>query len=221
VPPGSGQRAGIDRDEDGYLDRDEIDADSDPADPASTPVARTLIGSSKLILKDDADPTRRRLTFVSSTKNAPLPQRVVAPLPGSPGDPVIGGATLQVYNAAGMTTDSASVNLPAANWRALGTSLSPRGWRYRDSTGGAVRSLLVQKDRITIRGGRNTWTYTLDEAEQGQVAVRLQLGSGPGWCTQATPNVRGNPPSTASSDRPGLFKSTDDSAAPAACAQLP
>jgi DNA-binding beta-propeller fold protein YncE len=33
MPPGSGLRAGLDRDEDGYLDRDEIDAGTDPADP--------------------------------------------------------------------------------------------------------------------------------------------------------------------------------------------
>jgi YVTN family beta-propeller protein len=37
VPPGAGYRSGIDRDEDGYYDRTEIDAGSDPADPASTP----------------------------------------------------------------------------------------------------------------------------------------------------------------------------------------
>ena len=37
VPPGSGVRVGIDRDEDGFFDRDELDAGSDPADPASTP----------------------------------------------------------------------------------------------------------------------------------------------------------------------------------------
>lgn len=37
VPPGSGQRIGIDRDEDGYFDRDEIDAGSDPADALSVP----------------------------------------------------------------------------------------------------------------------------------------------------------------------------------------
>jgi len=37
VPLGTGTRAGIDRDRDGALDRDEIDAGSDPADPASTP----------------------------------------------------------------------------------------------------------------------------------------------------------------------------------------
>ncbi len=37
VPPGSGRRIAIDRDEDGHLDRDEIDASSDPADPRSVP----------------------------------------------------------------------------------------------------------------------------------------------------------------------------------------
>ena len=37
VPPGSGQRIGIDRDEDTFLDRTEIDAGSDPADASSVP----------------------------------------------------------------------------------------------------------------------------------------------------------------------------------------
>jgi hypothetical protein len=37
VPPGSGERIGVDRDEDGFYDRDEIDGGSDPADPSSTP----------------------------------------------------------------------------------------------------------------------------------------------------------------------------------------
>jgi YVTN family beta-propeller protein len=37
VPPGSGTRIGIDRDEDGYRDRDELDAGSDPADPGDIP----------------------------------------------------------------------------------------------------------------------------------------------------------------------------------------
>jgi DNA-binding beta-propeller fold protein YncE len=37
VPPGSGIRIGVDRDEDGYYDRDELDAGSDPADPGSIP----------------------------------------------------------------------------------------------------------------------------------------------------------------------------------------
>jgi hypothetical protein len=41
VPQGSGQRIGIDRDEDGYFDRTELDFGADPADRTSTP-ARLL-----------------------------------------------------------------------------------------------------------------------------------------------------------------------------------
>jgi hypothetical protein len=37
VPPGSGQRIGIDRDRDGFLDGDELAAGTDPGDPASHP----------------------------------------------------------------------------------------------------------------------------------------------------------------------------------------
>jgi hypothetical protein len=37
TPPGSGQRLGIDRDLDGFLDGDERVAGSDPANPLSTP----------------------------------------------------------------------------------------------------------------------------------------------------------------------------------------
>jgi cytochrome c peroxidase len=38
VPPGTGTRIGVDRDRDGYLDGDELDAGSDPGNPASTPI---------------------------------------------------------------------------------------------------------------------------------------------------------------------------------------
>src|SRR5213594_237938 len=41
VTPGSGTRIGIDRDEDGFFDRTEIDAGTDPADPASNPGVST------------------------------------------------------------------------------------------------------------------------------------------------------------------------------------
>ena len=37
VPSGTEVRIGVDRDEDGFFDRDELDAGSDPADPSSTP----------------------------------------------------------------------------------------------------------------------------------------------------------------------------------------
>lgn len=42
VPAGSQTRIGIDRDEDGFFDRDELDGCSDPADPGSRPGERVL-----------------------------------------------------------------------------------------------------------------------------------------------------------------------------------
>jgi hypothetical protein len=38
VPPGMGTRLALDRDRDGYYDGDELDAMSNPGDPASTPL---------------------------------------------------------------------------------------------------------------------------------------------------------------------------------------
>ncbi len=37
VPPGNGTRIGLDRDSDGFFDRDELDVGADPADPSSDP----------------------------------------------------------------------------------------------------------------------------------------------------------------------------------------
>ena len=44
VPPGNGERIGVDRDGDGFWDGDERDAHSDPADPGSTPRDRPHAG---------------------------------------------------------------------------------------------------------------------------------------------------------------------------------
>ena len=46
MPPGTGVRAALDRDEDGFFDTDEVDAGSDPADPNSIPGAPTATPTS-------------------------------------------------------------------------------------------------------------------------------------------------------------------------------
>src|SRR4029078_8220020 len=62
VPPGSGTRVGIDRDEDGYFDRDEIDAGSHPADPGSIPGSSTPTATATAT----ATPTPLAATAVSA-----------------------------------------------------------------------------------------------------------------------------------------------------------
>jgi len=49
VPPGSGQRMAIDRDRDGYLDGDELDAHSDPGNPQSTPANVGVESAARLV----------------------------------------------------------------------------------------------------------------------------------------------------------------------------
>ena len=228
MPPGSGMRAGIDRDEDGFLDRDELDAGSDPADPLSTPLTipqMVVLRTSKLIMKDDVDapldPNKRRITFNVKTKYELPSQQVVPPLPGSAGDPTVGGATLQVYNADGVTTDAVSVALPASGWSALGSPSSPKGWRFRGDASAAIRSIVIKRGTIILHGGRSAWAYSLDEASQGRIALRLALGTDVGWCTATPADAKGTPPTTARSDHPGYFKAGGLAAAPATCPPLP
>jgi len=58
VPRGAGPRAGLDRDEDGVFDRDELDAGSDPADATSLPSDRDGDGTPDYLDCAPDDPTR-------------------------------------------------------------------------------------------------------------------------------------------------------------------
>jgi YVTN family beta-propeller protein len=224
VPPGSGVRAGIDRDEDGYYDRDELDGGSDPAAPESAPVP-TLIGTKSLSLRDDVEPpvdvTKRRFAFTTSTKGAATDNRVVVPALGGTGDPTAGGATLRIYNAGGLTGDDVTIDLPADGWRVIGSPTSPKGYRFVGASSDPIKRILVKGDKITIRGGRAAFAYSLDEAQQGAVAVVLRLGTDLGWCASAPAKTRGVPPSSADSDQPGRFVGASKTPPPAICPAPP
>ncbi len=210
VPPGSGERVGVDRDADGFFDADERDAGSDPADATSFPGSAAVgVPATRLVLSDRA-PKKRRLSFKSVTV-------LQVPGAGSAGDPTASGGTLTVYNAAGATPDVVTLDLPAAGWKAV-----KGGWSFkRVDPDGAIRSVRVQGDRITVRGGGAAFGYTLDEPAQGRVALRLRLGATEGWCADAPAQQKGNPPSTAKTDRPGLFKGQPKTPAPPVCPPVP
>src|SRR5438128_1117256 len=67
VPPGSGTRIGIDRDEDGFFDRTELDAGSDPADPASIPGPSTTT-STTATTSTTSPPTTTTSSTTSTTR---------------------------------------------------------------------------------------------------------------------------------------------------------
>jgi len=246
VPPGSGQRIGVDRDEDGFFDRDELDAGSDPADPASVPggggtttttaatttttssttttvPGPTLVETTLLRLTDYLpDTLRQTFSFTSSTsKDAPA-NRIVPPARLGASDPTQPATTgtLLFYNSAGRTNDKEFYSLDSRGWRYLGTSTSPKGYSFRSSRvpgGGPVRSVTIQADKITTRG---IGSYSLGESSQGRVAVRLFLGPSV-WCADAPAKLTGNPPSTAKTDRPGLFVGQPKTPPPAVCPAIP
>src|SRR5262249_47407620 len=86
VPPGSGVRIGIDRDDDGAPDGTELDEGTDPADAASRPPSVPYVGvvTRTLRLLDDtgppARPGRRRITFKAASRRLdPIASRIVPP----------------------------------------------------------------------------------------------------------------------------------------------
>ena len=230
VPPGTGRRSGIDRDEDGFGDRDEIDAGTDPADPSSAPAGptptpapgrdATRVRTSGLRLTDDLRPAgRKSFWFKARTQDDAAGNRVIAPARGGTADPTVTGATLRVYGAGG-TADSVLYTLPASRWRTLGGKRA-KGFAYEGLPGDPVAALSVRDDLILARG---TGSYTLDEPAQGRVAVLLRLGSlstGSAWCAVADADEVGERRSTAKTDRRGRFVGEPQSPPPAVCPTPP
>jgi hypothetical protein len=223
APLGSGPRMALDRDEDGALDHDEVDAGTDPADRASAPgvavsLERALVRTSALRLQDrDAG---ARVSFVARTRKDDDANRIVPPPRDSGLDLARHGATLYVWNAA-FTSDLAIIPLPADGWRHAGSTKKPKGYRYRGrGPDSGVRGVILAPDVLRVKGDV---PYTLNEPAQGRVAVALVPGvfSGSGWCAAAPAKRSGPQSSTAKSDRVGRFTAQPNAAPPEACPALP
>jgi DNA-binding beta-propeller fold protein YncE len=240
VPPGEGRRIGIDRDGDNCLDFDDPAPDnasggcSGPTTSTTTtttsttstttttaPPSFTLISTRRLTMKDKTSPptpARRKYSFVASTSNDPAPNQIVPPARSGAADPTIHGATIRVYNGAGLTSDDMSAILPAVNWKLIGTPANPKGYKYRvaKNVGLPVTKVVIKANSLSIRAGGSGWGYTLNEAQQGSVGLRLTLADGSAWCTN-TPAAAGSPPP----DQVDLFKGLARAAAPATCPPTP
>lgn len=139
----------------------------------------------------------------------PAPNQIVVPARGSDGDPTAGGATFVLYNAAG-SGEVAEVSLPASGWQALGTGTPPKGYRFRDLTGTlGVQSITLKPNKLTLKGGGAGLGYTLNEASQGRMALRLRLGDALPWCADMPPKP-GN-------DEVDGYQAMPKSAAPVGC----
>ncbi|HEY8515061.1 MAG TPA: hypothetical protein VIS07_06085 [Candidatus Binatia bacterium] len=224
VPRGSGERIGLDRDLDGFYDRDELDAGTNPADPLDFPgaVGTSGIRTAALTLTDDPvppfDARKRKIRFRSAPKGQ-TPSGVVLPGAGSIGDPTLHGAKLILYRADG-TGDVITVNLPAARWRAIGKNATR--YVYRDPKGvdGPIRSVNLNAKTLALNG-QGEQLLSLANAPQNEVAVRFQLGELVQLCASAPAKATGNPPSTAKFDTTSKFVGAPQTPAPQTCPPLP
>ncbi len=107
---------------------------------------------------------------------------VAAPAPGSGSDPTSagstgGGARLTAYNAAG-GIDKVVLALPPGRWTRVGSAADPQ-YRYSDKqhADGPVTAVSVRNGKVTLRG-RGAGLFSLVNAPQGTMALRLKLGTG-------------------------------------------
>jgi sugar lactone lactonase YvrE len=191
--------------------------------------AFVLVETTALTMRDRTTPptpSARKMSFKATTKRDAPPNRVVAPAPGSAGDPTSagasgGGATLVVYDSAG-SGEQVTVQLPASGWRMLGKADAPKGWEFSGSDpSNPVSRVTVKADQLKVKAGKANWVYTLNEPSQGRIAVRLQLGTNATWCADASAKTSGNPPSTASNDHVDKFTAQSKTPPPSSCPALP
>ena len=131
------------------------------------------VAGTKLLIRDNHDnPAKRRLVFRATDE-------VLNTEPGVGVNPGADGAYLHVYNTAG-TGDSACIALPAVNWVQKGLA-GALVYRYADPSYaiGPCSKVSVKQGKI-IKASCKAWlqpiAYTLDEIEQGSVAVRFVSG---------------------------------------------
>jgi hypothetical protein len=188
------------------------------------PTTVTPVQSTKLVLKDGSavsDPNKRDLTMSAKTRLDPTPNRIVPPAPGSDGDPRVHGAVIEVFNGA-VGVETARLPLPASGWKILGTEVRPAGWTFKSANSAdPIRTVTVKSDTIMVRGGKALFCYTLNEAQQGTMAVRLAFGDGAEWCSAAPAKTSGNPPVVGKNDMVDRFTGAPKTAPAAACLLAP
>jgi DNA-binding beta-propeller fold protein YncE len=227
VPPGSGERIGLDRDGDTFYDRTEIDAGSDPADPLSLPggaTTTTTVSSTSTTTLFSIVPIRTKalrmtaqetgttsLRFRSATKGDLTSNRIVPAPRGGAGDPTLQDAVLTVYNSSGQTSEARGHTLAASGWSYLGSAGKPKGYRF--SGGGATPlKVKLKRDLLAVRGRT---LFSLDEVSQGRIAIRLDLGPTI-YCAEVSPKSP-----AAANDKVGKFVGRRRTPGPSPCPSLP
>ena len=157
--------------------------------------------------------SRRSFSFKVRTNDAAPGNKVVLPAPGSPADPTVGGLQVTVYNGSG-SGEKVVYSLPAGpNWALLGSPGSPKGYRYKGTAGETVRKVIIKGDLLKVRAKGVGVGYSLNEPQQGSIAVRVASGGSITWCSLSPPKP--------GFDVQDMFVGLKDAPAPGACPAVP
>jgi glucose/arabinose dehydrogenase len=124
------------------------------------------VAGRKLTLKDNVDPTRKRLSVQGK-------DLIVLPDPAD--DPTVVGGTLQVTSA----TFDDTYDLPAANWKVIGDPADHKGWKYADKllAAGPIKSAQVKAGKIVKASGKGSGLGHALATNPDPVTVVLSLGT--------------------------------------------
>jgi hypothetical protein len=151
--------------------------------------ANAGVNADGLLMVDAPDATKRKFNFKSG--DVTILTAPSSPLPGPRAvmaNPVVDGATLQIYNTNG-TGESVCVPLPSAggSWVAI---QGKKGvlYKYKDNLGlhGPCKQVTFGPGQLKLKCGAKfqPLAYSLDEPQQGSVAVLFITGE-TRYCAQA------------------------------------
>lgn len=173
----------------------------DAAAGANRPVA-----GKKLVIEGGAASPKPKLVLGSRDES-------ITPSFGDPGaSPLGAGATLRVVNP--VTRAASEVELDAAGWRGLGKPAGARGYRYRDTSGGACRRTVVKRGRLKL-ACTGSELFALEGTAQGALAATVRLGCGAIHCMEFGGRVTADVGAAAAAKTRFAAKNAP---APAACA---
>jgi hypothetical protein len=105
----------------------------------TTTTAPELLSGKALLLRDDANAAKRKVSIKSSDSQLSLGLG-----DGSEDDPTLAGASLRVRS----DTFDATYELPASGWSRLGATGANAGYRFRDTGAGPVGEVKVRPGRL-------------------------------------------------------------------------
>jgi len=174
VPPGTGLRSALDRDEDGFFDTDETDAGSDPADPNSIPGADTPTPTFTPTFTPTSTPGGTNTATFTPTHT---PTRTPTPTSTNTHTPTLTGTPV--------TTTACNSGIPIAKPRLKASRNSaPSGDERLSISGEFVLTNLVP----TINPIANGFTFDILRSSNDEVLVTRFIppgaspgGTVPGW----------------------------------------